>query len=83
MDQKMHETRIKLVKSSFESRTSTSKFRHVRLNNKKGQLQEGSLIYISNDDLDRYTEIERENRILMEKMTNIYSKNNKISKSIK
>lgn len=47
MDQKMHETRIKLVKSSLDSRTPTSKFRHVKLNNKKGQQQEGIFSYTS------------------------------------
>lgn len=40
-------------------------------------MQEGKYKLIKRLLIDRYTEIERENRILLEKMTNIMSTNNK------
>ncbi|CAI2368713.1 unnamed protein product [Moneuplotes crassus] len=68
IEQKLHENKLKMVKSCLDSKTPL-RFKHIRQNYKKGQQTE-----------DRYTEIERENRILMEKMTLIYSKPSKIKK---
>lgn len=66
ISQSRHESKLRLARSSIETRTPPIRFRHVKLNHKKGQMQE-----------DRYTEIERENRILLEKMTNILQQNRK------
>ena len=45
------------------SKPKTSSLKHLKVNWKKQQLQE-----------DKFTEIERENRILLEKMRNIHMK---------
>ena len=47
-----------------------SKYRHFQVNSKKEQLQEGTLLF----QTERFTEIERANRILLEKMTLIMNK---------
>ena len=50
-----------------------AKFKHLKKKLKKTQMLEGNSFqfYL----VDRYTEIERENRILLEKMTNIMQNN--------
>jgi len=60
-EQDVHERKLSEVKSRLRS-VSPPKFRHVVKNLKREQRQE-----------ERYTEIERENRILLEKMSNIMS----------
>ena len=71
---------IQNIKASIDVK-GPSKVDHLKKKSKKTQMQEGKYLMtreryhlpISNFfvHLDRYTEIERENRILLEKMTSI------------
>jgi hypothetical protein len=67
-EREMHLSKLKDAKPSVDVREPTQ-FRHIKKKLKKNQILEGKqcLSY----DADRYTEIERENRILLEKMTHI------------
>lgn len=60
-EQDMHRERIRNMKSTVDTRTPTvATLEHVKVNLKKEQMME-----------DRYTEIDRDNRILLKKMTHI------------
>lgn len=56
------------MKASIKT-AEPSKYPHLESKAKKFQIQEGKLI--EDEWIERYTEIERENRILLEKMTTI------------
>lgn len=77
-EREIHMNKLKGIKPTVEIR-EPAQFRHLKKKLKKTQMLEGKnkrtllLSYI----IDRYTEIERENRILLEKMTHIMG-NNKI-----
>lgn len=58
----MHKKRVRKMRSVID-RSKPSKFTHLKYKAKKEQMLE-----------DRYTEIERENRILLEKMSYIMNK---------
>lgn len=68
-DKKIHQQRLREVKPTVSLRQPTN-FKHLKSRAKKEQMLE-----------DRYTEIERENRILLEKMTSIMQKPNRTSTS--
>eukprot|EP00931_Biecheleriopsis_adriatica_P023966 TRINITY_DN15029_c0_g1_i1.p1 TRINITY_DN15029_c0_g1~~TRINITY_DN15029_c0_g1_i1.p1 ORF type:complete len:311 (+),score=55.64 TRINITY_DN15029_c0_g1_i1:117-1049(+) len=60
-EQEMHRDRIKNMKSQVDTRVPTvAMFDHIKVNLKKEQMME-----------DRYSEIDRDNRILLKKMTEI------------
>eukprot|EP00930_Biecheleria_cincta_P029654 TRINITY_DN205_c0_g2_i1.p1 TRINITY_DN205_c0_g2~~TRINITY_DN205_c0_g2_i1.p1 ORF type:complete len:302 (-),score=62.60 TRINITY_DN205_c0_g2_i1:153-1058(-) len=62
----MHRDRIKNMKSQVDTRTPmVAHLEHVKVNLKKEQMME-----------DRYTEIDRDNRILLKKMTDIMKQQN-------
>ena len=69
---------IQNIKASIDVK-GPSRVDHLKKKSKKTQMQEGKCLMtieryhlpIANSHLDRYTEIERENRILLEKMTSI------------
>jgi len=62
----MHRDRIRNMKSSVDTRTPmVAQLEHVKVNLKKEQMME-----------DRYTEIDRDNRILLKKMTDIMKQQN-------
>lgn len=46
-EQLLHESRLRLAKSTLDSRTPPSKFRHLKLNHKKGQQQEGIYTFMN------------------------------------
>jgi len=65
-DHDAHRMRIKNMKSTLDTRTpETASLEHVKVNLKKEQMME-----------DRYTEIDRDNRILLRKMTEIMKQRN-------
>jgi len=65
-EQDMHRERIRNMKSTVDTRTPTvATLEHVKVNLKKEQMME-----------DRYTEIDRDNRILLKKMTDIMKQQN-------
>ena len=66
----MHLSKLKEAKPSVDIREPTQ-FRHIKKKLKKNQILEGKHFSLISFDADRYTEIERENRILLEKMTHI------------
>lgn len=66
LSQELHEFKLKTQKSTL-NRTPPPSFKHLKSKTKRNQLLEGDLY------LDKYTEIERENRILYEKMYKIHS----------
>ncbi len=61
--------KLRKIRPQIDSRRPNS-YKHLRSKKKKEQLLE-----------DRFTEIERENRILLEKMTHIMQKQNRTSTS--
>lgn len=69
----MHITKLKEAKPSIDAREPTQ-FRHIKKKLKKNQCSKVTLLH-SLTVLERYTEIERENRILLEKMTHIMQNN--------
>lgn len=68
-ERKIHMQRLKSVKPTLDLQRPKT-FKHLKSRAKKEQMLE-----------DRYTEIERENRILLEKMTSIMQKPNRTSSS--
>jgi E3 ubiquitin-protein ligase TRIP12 len=65
-EQDLHRDRIKNMKSQVDTRTPrVATLEHVKVNLKKEQMME-----------DRYTEIDRDNRILLKKMTDIMKQQN-------
>jgi hypothetical protein len=58
-DKEIHKQKLKTVKSSIDIR-SPQFFSHLRTKPKKGQMLE-----------ERYSQIEKENRMLLDKMTKI------------
>ncbi|CDW81952.1 UNKNOWN [Stylonychia lemnae] len=64
-EREIHLSKLREIKPTVEIR-EPSQYKHLKKKLKKTQMLE-----------DRYTEIERENRILLEKMTNIMQNNNK------
>jgi alcohol dehydrogenase YqhD (iron-dependent ADH family) len=68
-DREIHQSKLSQMKPTVEIREPAS-FAHLQKKLKKNQMQEGKRA-IYNHILERYTEIERENRILLEKMTHI------------
>ena len=73
-NQVIHKQKIKNIKSRIDQK-SPYRYAHVFKNSKKEQILEGK------DYSDRYTEIERENRILLEKMSQIIqTRSNSMSK---
>lgn len=41
MEQQIHENKVRFARSALDSRTPSSKFRHLKNNHKKSQQQEG------------------------------------------
>lgn len=68
-ERKIHMNKLRNVKPTIDIRKPKN-FKHLKSRAKKEQMLE-----------DRYTEIERENRILLEKMTSIMQKPNRTSTS--
>lgn len=68
-ERRIHMQRLRSVKPTIDMRKPKN-FKHLKSRAKKEQMLE-----------DRYTEIERENRILLEKMTSIMQKPNRTSTS--
>lgn len=68
-ERQIHRDRLRNVKPTIDFKKPT-KFKHLKSRAKKEQMLE-----------DRYTEIERENRILLEKMTSIMQKPNRTTTS--
>lgn len=65
-EQDLHRDRIKNMKSQVDTRTPrVATLEHIKVNLKKEQMME-----------DRYTEIDRDNRILLKKMTDIMKQQN-------
>ena len=58
------------MRATVEIKEPTA-FGHLKKKLKKNQMQEGKQHPCLNYNIERYTEIERENRILLEKMTHI------------
>lgn len=70
-EREIHINKLKDMKAQVEIREPTQ-FRHLKKKSKKTQMLEGKRInHLIYQIIDRYTEIERENRILLEKMTSI------------
>jgi len=67
-EREIHIRKLKEIKAQVAIREPT-KFKHLKKKLKRTQMLEGNGTPAEN--IDRYTEIERENRILLEKMTNI------------
>jgi Hemingway/CFA97 len=65
----LHKEKIKQARATLKSTVAPQEHVHLRTKPKKTQMLEGKLL--SSNALERYTEIERENRILLEKMTSI------------
>lgn len=74
--QELHQEKLKSIKSRLDFK-KPSRYSHLEKNAKKEQQLEG------NKKIDRYTEIERENRILLEKMSKIMATRSKSSSKIK
>ena len=75
-DHQIHLKKLKDIKSALNVKRPAS-YNHLKTKPKKNQMLEGKLAYtdffdqLTNINVERYIEIERENRILLEKMTNI------------
>ena len=70
----IHLSKLKSIKSRIDQK-SPCRYSHIKKNHKRDQQQEG------NTNIERYTEIERENRILLEKMSQIIqTRSNSFSK---
>ena len=71
-EQTRHEQRLKSMKPTYTIKPP-NQFKHLRTKPKRNQMLEGNFILMTNsyNYIERYTEIERENRILLDKMTNI------------
>lgn len=87
-DQKMqmeHRERLAQLSSRLDNK-SPSTFRHVEVKQKRLQLQEGKLVAAASEcitsSLERYSEIEKCNKILMQKMTGIIQNKETFCKSI-
>ena len=72
-NQQRHEQRLKSMKPTYSIKPPLQ-YKHLKTKPKRNQMLEGTItsFKISNF-LERYFEIERENRILLDKMTNILS----------
>jgi hypothetical protein len=78
-EHEVHQKRLREMKPTFNTYNKNSHFRHLHKKLKKEQLLEGTRIaFIYLICVDRFTEIERENRILLEKMTHIMHTKNAI-----
>ena len=71
-EREIHMNKLREMKATVQIGEPT-KFKHLKKKLKKTQMLEGKSFQFH--WLDRYTEIERENRILLEKMTNIMQNN--------
>ena len=74
----MHKRKLRQVKSSIREQYQTaggaSKADKLRNGKKEAMMERKLAISLILTILERYTEIERENRILLEKMSNIMQK---------
>lgn len=71
--QARHLDTLRNIKSSID-KNPPKQPNHLVNKVKRHHLMEGKYLRRNLTDLERYTEIERENRILLEKMTNILQK---------
>ncbi len=70
-DKDIHKAKLRNIKSSIREQYQSKQFtgNHLNRNGKKEALMERKYEFLT--VTERYTEIERENRILLEKMSNI------------